>query len=149
MTHTIQKRLAAKIAKRSAKKIFLDPARREEIKEAITRADVRSLIKDGAIRIIHARGISGGRIKKNKSQRTGGRRRGYGSRKGKQGARTPGKSVWIHKIRLQRKFLKSVKAKQTMESQVYKDLYRKSKGGFFRSLRHLKLYITEHGLMKK
>ena len=30
----------------------------------------------------------------------------------------------------------------------YHELYMKSKGGFFRSIRHLKLYVQEKGLVK-
>ncbi len=147
MKSKIQKRLAAKISKRSRKKVKLDQSRLEEIKEAITRADVRALIKDGAITLESDRGTSRGRIRKNKKQRTRGRKRGQGSRKGKINARFNLKTKWINKIRLQRKFLKELRSKITKEA--YKDLYRKSKGGFFRSKRHIKLYLTEHKLVKK
>src|SRR3989344_3641132 len=46
-----QKELAAEVAKVGVYKIVLDPARYEDLKEAITKADIRALIKDGAITI--------------------------------------------------------------------------------------------------
>ena len=42
----IQKRLAAQILKTSKNNIQLDSSRLEEIKEAITKADIKSLIKE-------------------------------------------------------------------------------------------------------
>jgi large subunit ribosomal protein L19e len=148
MNSTIQRKLAAKITKRSVKKIKLDLTRLDDIKEAITREDVRGLIKDRAILIEPARGVSRARAKKLKAQRAKGRRRGQGSRKGRDTARTPGKRAWINKIRLQRTFLRNLKEKNKISKEDYKDLYSKSKGGFFRSLRHMKLYLTEHKLVK-
>ena len=44
--------------------------------------------------------------------------------------------------------MKYLREKEIIEKKVYRDLYLKSKGGFFRSKRHLKLYIDEHGLKK-
>ncbi|MEM3373844.1 MAG: 50S ribosomal protein L19e [Candidatus Woesearchaeota archaeon] len=144
----IQKRLAAKITKRSVKKIKFDPLKINKIKEAITRADVKSLIKDNAIIIEKDKGISKARIRKAKKQRAKGRRIGPGSRKGKATARNNPKRAWINKMRLQRSFLKNLKEKGKITNDVYKDLYLKSKGGFFRSKRHIKLYLTEKKLIK-
>ena len=45
----IQKRLAAQVLKCSESNVRLDPNRLEEIKEAITKADIKSLVKDKAI----------------------------------------------------------------------------------------------------
>lgn len=149
MKTALQKRLAGKITKRSPKKAIFDIARLDEIKEAITRNDVRALIKNGAITINSNKGVSRGRAKKHHVQKLKGRRKGSGSRKGKSGAREESKRTWINKIRLQRNFLKDLKDRERVTQEIYKDLYRKAKGGFFRSERHIKLYITEHKLMNK
>ncbi|MEK6916839.1 MAG: 50S ribosomal protein L19e [Nanoarchaeota archaeon] len=149
MKSTIQKKLAAKIAKRSPKKIVLDETRREEIKEAITRADIRSLMKDGAIKVKQDKGVSRVRARKQQSQKSKGRRKGQGSRTGSANARYSGKKKWMAKIRLQRTFLKELREKSMLAPEIFKTLYRKAKGGFFRSKRHIKLYITEHKLVKK
>ena len=47
----LQKRLAARITKRSAKKIKLDSDKLDDVKEAITKVDIRGLIADGAIKL--------------------------------------------------------------------------------------------------
>jgi large subunit ribosomal protein L19e len=148
MKSTIQKKLASKILGKSPKKIRLNPARLEDIKEAITRADVKGLIRDNAIEIVQDKGISRGRAKKTQDQKSKGRRKGQGSRKGHANARLSFKKRWMNRVRLQRKLLKSLKDTEKLTQEVYKDLYRKSKGGFFRSKRHILLYISEHKLMK-
>lgn len=144
-----QKKLAAKIAKRSKKKVKLDESRLEEIKEAITRADIRSLLKDKAIKVEQKKGVSRARARKHKKQKVRGRKKGHGSRKGRANARLSGKQKWMNRIRLQRKFLKELKDNKKITQEIYKEIYRKAKGGFFRSKRHIKLYLTEHKLIKK
>lgn len=146
--NAIQKRLAAKISKRSTKKVKFDQLKINKIKEAITRADVKALIKDKAIILQKDKGISKSRTRKVKKQKAKGRRIGQGSRKGKSTARNNPKKVWINKMRLQRDFLKYLKNKEKISQEVYKDLYMKSKGGFFRSKRHIKLYLKERNLFK-
>ena len=145
----IQKRLAASIAKRSYKKVKFDPAQVDSIKEAITRADVKALIKNGAILLESKKGSSKGRIRHDKKQRAKGRKKGQGSRKGKATARLNPKKKWMNKIRLQRKFLNELKENKMLTAEDYKDLYRKAKGGYFRSKRHIKLFIDEHKLIRK
>ncbi len=145
----VQKRLASSIMKRSKKKISLDTSRLEDIKEAITRFDIKSLIKDKAIKVKPIKGASKVRTRKLKEQKSKGRRSGQGSRKGKFTARLSKKEIWMNKIRKQRIFLKELKDKGKFNSQTYRQLYNKAKGGYFRSKRHIKLYIDEHNLVNK
>jgi|TARA_B100001964_G_C14251510_1_gene610164 large subunit ribosomal protein L19e len=144
----IQKRLAAQILKSSEKNIWLDSNRLDEIKEAITKADVKSLIKDKAIRSKEKKGISGYRTRKRKEQKSKGRRKGVGSIKGSKGARLSKKRGWINHIRVQRVFLQNLRDKDVIDRSSYRSLYMKSKGGFFRSKRHIKIYMQEHGIVK-
>jgi len=141
MKLTVQKRLAAQILKASEKRVKFDQDRLSEIKESITKVDLRGLISDGAITVIPKKGVSRARVKK-KTQ-------GQGSRKGKKKARTPKKDTWMKKVRLQRKFLKELREKGNITDGDYRKLYRKSTGGFFRSKRHVKIYIEEHNLFKE
>ena len=90
-----QKKLAAKIAKRSKKKVKLDLSRLDDIKEAITRADVRSLLKDKAIQVEQNKGVSRARAKKHQKQKARVRKKGHGSRKGKANARLSNKEKCI------------------------------------------------------
>jgi len=138
-----QKRLAAQILKCSKKRVKLDPDMASDIKEAITKADIRGLIKDNIITKIKARGVSRGRARKRLVQKRKGRQSGEGSKKGSSGARAPKKRAWINKIRSQRKLLKTLKENKIIDGKLYREFYSKSKGGFFRSRRHIKLYLEE------
>ena len=144
----IQKRLAARILKSSKNDIWLDPNRLEEIKEAITKADITYLIKDKAIKGKKIRGISRGRARKRNIQKSKGRRRGSGSIKGGKHARLTKKRGWINHIRVQRSFLRNLRDKGVIDKSSYRSLYMKSKGGFFRSKRHIKIYMQEHKIGK-
>jgi large subunit ribosomal protein L19e len=143
-----QKRIAASISKVGKKRIKFDTSRSDEIKEAITKTDIRSLIGDKAIKVKPKRGSSKIRHRKKLKQKRKGRRVGQGSRKGKRTSRLSKKEAWISKIRIQRDFLKTLRDKKLIKPQVYRTLYKKSKGGFFRSKRHIKLYIEEQNLVK-
>lgn len=145
----VQKRLASSILKRSKKKVTIDNTRLEDVKEAITRFDIKSLIKDGAIKVKPVKGPSKVRTRKLKEQKKKGRRKGHGSRKGKATARLSQKDAWMIKIRNQRELLKELKDNDKIENKTYRDLYNKTKGGYFRSKRHIKLYLEEHDLIKK
>ena len=149
MRLTSQKKLAGQIFKCSPQKIRMDPARLEEIKESITKDDIRALIIDNAITARKVQKSSKGRIRKNKAQKRKGRQSGQGSRKGRKRARLSKKTVWVNKIRKQRKFLRELKVKTLIAPTSFRELYRKAKGGLFRSKEHLKLYINERGYIKK
>ena len=144
----LQKKLAAKIAGVGIDKVKFNPDNLKDIKEALTKSDIRRLIKEGTIKIEQPNNASRFHARKIKIQKRKGRRTGPGSRKGKKTARKPRKRVWIDKIRVQRKFLKLLKSKNLLTSKNYRNLYLKSKSGFFRSRRHIKTYITEQGLIK-
>jgi len=145
----IQKRLSGIILKCSQKRIVFDPERLDEIKEAITKADIRGLIKDGAIFSKPKKGISKFRARKIKRQKRKERQKGHGSRKGKKNARLSKKNFWMDRIRAQRDLLRRIKEKGLITNKTHKLLYAKAKGGFFRSVRHIKLYLEEHNLIKK
>ena len=138
-----QKVLAAGLLKCSKKRVIFDIERLEEIKEAITKADLRGLIKDKAISSKPIKGISRGRARKRQEQRRKGRQKGHSSKKGKKTARLPKKKKWIIKIRNQRNFLKELKDKKIINKRMNSDLRSKAKGGFFRSKRHIKIFLEK------
>ena len=144
----VQRRLASKILKCGEHRIRFDPERLDDIKEAITKTDVRSLINQGAITRRRALNTSRFWTRKRKEQKSHSKQKGHGSRKGKKTARLPPKRVWINKIRLQRRYIKSLRDAKMISTTDYHELYMKSKGGFFRSIHHLKIYTQERGLLK-
>ena len=145
----LQKKLASEIMECGPSRIKIRPEDLNEVKEAITKFDVRNLINKGLIKVEPARGTSKVRIREAKKQKRKGRRRGYGSRKGTFKARIDKKTDWINKVRLQRSLLSKLKEKKLIEPDIYWNLYKKSKGGYFRSIRHIKIYLKEHNLVKK
>ena len=146
----VQRRLAAQILKCGKNRVRFDPESLDEIKDAITKVDIKSLINKGIISKKRVLNTSKFWARKNKRQKIKGRQKGFGSRKGKKTARGLNqKSTWINKIRLQRKFIKSLRDRGVVTSTIYHELYNKSKGGFFRSLRHLKLYTSERGIVNE
>lgn len=144
----IQKRLAAQILKCSQKKIVFDVSQLKDIKEAITRADIKTLIANNVIWQKPLKNTSRSRARKIAVQKRKGRRKGAGRKKGKSTARLPKKEVWKVKMRNQRGLLKELRDKELITKKDYQILYRKSKGGFFRSKRHIKMYVEEHNLFK-
>lgn len=148
MNIRIQKRLAAQVLKCSESNVWLDPGRLEEIKEAITKADIKSLVKDRAIIAKKTIGTSRYRIRKNQLQKSRGRRRGPGSRKSGMTARITKKTRWANHIRTQRALLQNLRDKDVIGRSGYRSLYMKSKGGFFRSKRHIKVYMKERGVVR-
>lgn len=144
-----QKRLAAELLKVGVSRVRMLPERLSDISEALTKADIRSLINDSAIYSAPSSSTSRGRIRKAASQRRKGRGKGPGSRKGKKGTRMPRKELWVARIRVQRDFIKMLKEKKLLDNKGHRQLYKMSKSGLFRSKRHIKLYIDEQKLIKK
>ena len=144
----VQRRLSAQILKCGQNRIRFDPERLQEIKEAITKSDIRVFISNGAISKKRLHNTSSYWTKIRKTQKSYGKQKGHGSRKGKKTARLYPKRSWMNKIRLQRNFIKNLRDNSLISITDYHELYMKSKGGFFRSLRHIKMYTNERGFIK-
>ncbi|MGM5479995.1 MAG: 50S ribosomal protein L19e [Nanobdellota archaeon] len=149
MKLTVQKRLASNVLKCSQKRVHFQPDRINDIKEAITKADIKSLVADGVISKVPIKGVSRVRANKRLEQRRKGLQRGPGKKKGKKTALSPRKKLWVRGVRAQRKYLFYLREKDVIDKPTFKQLYAKSKGGFFRSRRHIKIYINENELIKK
>lgn len=124
------KRLASEILNCGKRNIRVIDSKKAS--EALTKEDVRSLIKEGIISKKPKKGI--GR-KKNE------RKKGVGSRKGSPFARVSRKERWIQKVKSQRKLLSSLKEK--LAPKVYRKAYRMIKGNAFRDKRQLKTFLSE------
>ena len=144
-----QRRLASKVLECGLDRVWLNPEAREEITAAITREDIRGLIEKGTIKIKPVRGISRGRARALAAKRNYGHCKGQGSRKGKKGARTSKKEQWIKKIRALRRRLKELRAEGMLDKSVYCRLYRKAKGGEYRSVSHLNSHLGSEKMLKK
>lgn len=144
-----QRRIAADVLKAGKTRVWLNPERKEDIKKAITKNDIKELVKQGAIAERPKVGVSRARAKHIAIQKSKGRRKGKGSRTGKRTARLPDKKDWMTRIRAQRGLLTTMKQHKLIDDKVYREMRQKAKGGFFRSKRHIKLYLEDRGLLVK
>jgi len=143
-----KKKLAARLLGVGASRVWIDPERLADVDAAITREDIKRLIKDGTIRVKKSKGISRGRARKLAAKKRAGRRSGAGSRKGAKHARTPRKEKWVQTVRPLRKRLRELKREGVIAPREYRSLYRMVKGGMFKSKAHLEAHLREKGVLK-
>lgn len=139
------RRLAADILGVGENKVHINPEKISEVSSALTRDDVRALIKQGTIKAKVLRSTSRARGKLNDIRKRKGRK-GPGSIKGAKGARVVSKDKWMSHVRAQRKYLRQVKLALT--ESAYRMLYRRVKGGSFQSRAQLMNFIKDNNLMK-
>lgn len=144
-----KKILAAKILKTSPGKIRFAEGALEDVSKAITRSDIRGLIAIGKVIEVSPNQQSRVRARKISSQKRKGRRKGKGSKQGTKYSSISRKELWVSRVRTQRKFIQEAKEKGLLSAANCRMLYLKIKGGYFRNLRHIKLFMTEHNLFEK
>lgn len=133
-----QKRMAAKALNVGENKIWFDPERANEIKEAITQQDIIDLIKDKAIKRKPHLGQKRRAGKINLKRKRKGRRRGPGHIR-----KTIGKSDYMHRIRKLRSFLKSLRDMNKIDNAEYRRIYGLLKAGMFKNKQAVTEYINE------
>jgi large subunit ribosomal protein L19e len=138
-----QRRLAAEVMGIGVNRVWLDPEAYNDIKTALTREDIHKLIEEGKVGKRDIKGISRGRARKLHEAHEYGHRKGHGSRSGAKGARRPKKEQWMKRIRALRKRLKEMKGNNIIDESTYRKLYRKAKGGEYRSRAHLDSHIEQ------
>jgi len=142
------RKMAAEIMKCGESRVRIELSK--ETEEALTREDVKSLIRTGLVWKVPKKGTSRAFAKVRQKQKKKGRRTKGGSRKGTYRARTgPKKREWIRSIRALRRLLKELKENGQIEPRTYTRFYPRLKGGEFRSRKHLLTYLDEHDLLKK
>ena len=140
-----QRRLASSVMKVGRSRVKFDAERLEDISEALTKDDIRSLVNSKAISKKPKKGISRGRARLRQNQKKLGRHKGMGKRKGTAKARTPKKRKWINKIRPLRQELKKMRDSKEISPSVYRGLYIQAKGNLFQSRRHLREQMGRSG----
>lgn len=149
---TNQKRMAAQIlSKKEGRevgihRVWIHPDYLEEVTSAVQKDDVRQLIEEGIIKAKPITGISRSRARKAALQKSKGRRKGHGSRKGTFNARAPKKERWMRVIRSQRRLLKEFRNDETLTPSKYRYYYRKAKGGSYRSTADMKRNMEIDGI---
>ena len=144
-----QRRVAASILKCGLNRIWIDPNRTEDVANAVTRDDIRDLIKSNIIQVKQKHGISHARIKHAMAQRKKGKRKGQGSRKGAKYARYPKKQRWISTIRPIRAQFRELCEEKRIDRRVYRKYYLYAKGGMFKNKGHLRAHLKAENLLNE
>ncbi|MGY5146448.1 MAG: 50S ribosomal protein L19e [Candidatus Nitrosopumilus sp. bin_7KS] len=137
-----KKRLAARVTGVGVHRIRFDTDHLDDIADAITRENIRSLITANTIRIKSFTGTSKGRAHEKKAQKN---KRGttQGSKQGRKGARVGKKEVYVAKVRALRRLLKIAKDRKDLTNPEFWALYKKVGGNTVRNKAHLRLLMEE------
>ncbi len=151
MNYRLQKRLAAEVLGVGGSRVWInpDPDMSDDIADAITREDIRGLMRQGLISVKPKKGNSHSGWLERREKRRKGHRRGYGKRKGVKSARLDPKEDWISRIRKMRRYLRYLRDKEVIDRKTYRRLYRLAKGGMFSNLSSLKRYMHDHGILQE
>ncbi len=137
-----KKRLAARVTGVGIHRIRFDTDHLDDIADAITRENIRSLITANTIKIKSFTGTSKGRAHDKKDQRN---KRGttQGSKQGRKGARIGKKEVYVAKVRALRRLLKIAKDRKDLTNPEFWALYKKVGGNTVRNKAHLRTLMEE------
>ena len=132
-----KRQLVSRILGVGIDRVKFDPEHLDEVADAITRDNIRSLITANVIEIKPIRGTSKGRSYFKKLQR---KKRGtkQGSKKGSKGARKGRKEIYVRKIKALRHQLKVSKSRKEITNETYWQLYKQVSGNQVRNLAHLR-----------
>ena len=124
------------------KRIKFDSDHLDDVADAITRENIRSLITANTVKIKQFTGTSRGRARLKRIQK---RKRSVkqGSKKGTKGARTGKKSAYIIKVRSLRYRLKIAKDRKEITNKEFWNIYKKIGGNTVRNIAHLRTLIEE------
>ncbi|MDE1829761.1 MAG: 50S ribosomal protein L19e [Thaumarchaeota archaeon] len=137
-----KRQLVSRILGVGADRIKFDPNYLDDVADAITRDNIRSLITANVIEVKPIKGTSKGRSHFKKSQHKK-RSTKQGSKKGRKGARMGKKEIYVKKIRAMRHQLSVSKARKEITNESYWKLYKQVSGNQVRNLAHLRSLIEE------
>ena len=137
-----KKRLVSRVTGVGIHRIRFDTDHLIDIADAITRANIRSLITANTIRIKPFTGTSKGRAHVKKDQRN---KRGttQGSKKGRKGARVGKKTVYVAHVSALRRLLKIAKDRKDLTNPEFWVLYKRVGGNTVRNKAHLRTLMDE------
>lgn len=145
---TPQRLLSARLLKCGVHRLWMNPDQLSDISLALTASDIKKLISDGTIKKKQKLGTSRGRTRLRNEKKKRNQMNGHGNRKGPKNAGNPRKDQWMNRIRPQRRFLKALRDKGMLEKNDYRKVYKKAKGGQYRSVAYLKTQLEEGNLIK-
>lgn len=137
-----KKRLASRVTGVGVHRIKFDSDHLDDVADAITRENIRSLITANTIQVKPFTGTSRGRAQAKKDQKNK-RGTGQGSKQGRKGARVGKKEVYVNKVRALRRLLKIAKDRKDITNPEFWTLYKKVGGNTVRNKAHLRLLMEE------
>lgn len=137
-----KKKLVSRVLGVGVHRVRFDADHLDDVADAITRENIRSLITANTIKVKPIVGTSRGRSHFKRAQKT---KRGIkqGSKQGKQGARVGKKQVYVAKVRSLRRILKIAKDRKDLTNPEFWALYKKVGGNTVRNKAHLRLLMEE------
>lgn len=137
-----KKRLVSRIMGVGIHRVKFDSDHLDDIADAITRDNIRSLITANTIKIKPIVGTSRGRAQFKRTQK---RKRGVtqGSKSGTKKARHPRKEIHMTKVRALRYRLKVAKERKEVTNPEFWSLYKMIQGNTIRNSAHLRSLIEE------
>jgi len=137
-----KKRLASRVMGVGVHRIKFDTDHLDDIADAITRENIRSLFTANTITIKSFTGTSRGRAQAKRVQK---KKRGttQGSKRGRKGARVGKKEVYVAKVRSLRRLLKIAKDRKDLTNPEFWTLYKKVGGNTVRNKAHLRTLMEE------
>lgn len=137
-----KRELVARILGVGANRVRFEPDRLDDVADSITRENIRSLIKAGAIWTVQPKGTSRARaVEKRAVWKIHGK--GPGSKKGPKSARVGKKEVYVTRVRSMRYHLRVLKERNDITREAYWQLYKKVNGGHVRTLAHLRELVRD------
>ncbi len=138
-----KKLLVSRMTGVGLKRIKFDSDHLDDVADAITRDNIRSLITANTIKIKGITGTSRGRARLARIQK---RKRSVkqGSKKGTKGARGIGKkTAYVIKVKALRYRLKIAKDRKEITNKEFWNIYKKIGGNTVRNSRHMRTLIEE------
>ncbi|MFB5631029.1 MAG: 50S ribosomal protein L19e [Nitrosopumilaceae archaeon] len=137
-----KKRLVSRVVGVGIHRVKFDSDHLDDIADAITRDNIRSLITANTIKIKSIIGTSRGRAQTKRIQK---KKRGtrQGSKKGRKGARSKRKDNHMIKVRALRYRLKIAKDRKEITNPEFWELYKMIGGNTIRNSAHLRSLIEE------
>ena len=135
------RRMAGRILKVGQTKIWISPEHKDRVAQAMTKEDVRGLIKERAIAkrrdMQHSRGSARVlMVKKSK-----GRKKGKGKRQGTKKTRMNTKERWITNVRAQRSTLRELKKSGIKFAVPARKVYMLINGNYFKGKKYIKQFV--------
>ena len=130
------RRMAAQILKAGMTKVWVSPQQGKRVSEAMTKEDVRALIKEGVIAKKSVQQQSRGRARVLLAKKAKGRKRGRGKRTGTKKARR-GKDVWVKNVRAQRRVFRELRDSGAKFNRPARQIYLMIKGNYFRGKNYI------------